>query len=98
MRKLFTLLSVLVAVSMMLAACGGGTTTATQQPSTGSTQAPATTTSAGPKSKDPTTLTIADADISIDTLDPALAYDTASGGVIQSTYDTLVFYDGEATD
>ncbi len=34
----------------------------------------------------------------IDTLDPALAYDTASGEVIQNVYETLVFYDGEATD
>lgn len=34
----------------------------------------------------------------IDTFDPALAYDTASGEVIQNTYETLVFYDGEATD
>ncbi len=38
--------------------------------------------------------TIGDAD----TLDPALAYDTASGEVIQNVYETLVFYDGEATD
>ncbi len=47
--------------------------------------------------KNPTTFTyatIGDAD----TLDPALAYDTASGEVIQNIYDTLVFYDGEATD
>ncbi len=33
-----------------------------------------------------------------DTLDPALSYDTASGEVIQNIYETLVFYDGEATD
>ena len=32
------------------------------------------------------------------TLDPALSYDTASGEVIQNIYETLVFYDGEATD
>ena len=46
---------------------------------------------------DPTTftdLTIGDAL----TLDPALSYDTASGEVIQNVYETLVFYDGEATD
>jgi len=35
--------------------------------------------------------TIGDAD----TLDPALAYDTASGEVIQNVYNTLIFYDGE---
>ena len=33
-----------------------------------------------------------------DTLDPALSYDTASGEVVQNVYETLVFYDGEATD
>jgi len=31
----------------------------------------------------------------VDTLDPALAYDTASGEVIQNVYETLVFYDGD---
>lgn len=44
--------------------------------------------------KNPTTFTyatIGDAD----TLDPALAYDTASGEVIQNVYQTLVFYDGD---
>lgn len=30
-----------------------------------------------------------------DTFDPALAYDTASGEIIQNVYDTLVFYDGD---
>ncbi len=47
--------------------------------------------------KDPTTfndLTIGDAD----TFDPALSYDTSSGNVIQNVYETLVFYDGIATD
>ncbi len=47
--------------------------------------------------KDPTTftyMTIGDAD----TLDPALAYDTSSGEILQNVYQTLVFYDGEATD
>lgn len=34
----------------------------------------------------------------MDTLDPALAYDTSSGEVIQNIYQTLVFYDGIATD
>lgn len=53
--------------------------------------------SEGAGSKDPTTFT----NVSIgepDTLDPALAYDTASGEVIQSVYETLVFYDGDKTD
>jgi peptide/nickel transport system substrate-binding protein len=33
-----------------------------------------------------------------ETLDPALAYETAGGEVIQNVYETLVFFDGEATD
>lgn len=32
------------------------------------------------------------------TLDPALAYDTASGEIIQNVYETLVFYDGVNTN
>jgi ABC-type transport system substrate-binding protein len=46
---------------------------------------------------DPTTIvnaSIGDAD----TLDPALSYDTASGEIIQNVYETLVYYDGIATE
>lgn len=46
---------------------------------------------------DPTTIvnaSIGDAD----TFDPALSYDTASGEIIQNVYETLVYYDGVATD
>jgi ABC-type oligopeptide transport system substrate-binding subunit len=32
-----------------------------------------------------------------DSLDPAYAYDTASGEIIQSVYETLIFWDGEST-
>src|SRR5574340_75288 len=47
--------------------------------------------------KDPTNYV--DASIGdMDTLDPALAYDTSSGEVLQNVYETLVFYDGIATD
>ena len=107
MRKLFVLMSLLVLASMLLAACGGAAPTsapaeepaATDAPAEpAATDAPAEPAATGPKSADPTVLNVADADISIDTLDPALAYDTASGNVIQNTYDTLVYYDGEATD
>jgi len=107
MRKLFVVMSLLVLASMLLAACGGAAPAATQAPAAteapavtqapAATEAPATTTT-GPKSKDPTTFTMAEPGISIDTLDPALAYDTASGEILQNTYETLVFYDGEATD
>lgn len=34
----------------------------------------------------------------LDSLDPAWAYDTASGEQIQYMYDTLIFYDGTSTD
>jgi peptide/nickel transport system substrate-binding protein len=110
MRKFFVVLSFLMVASMLLSACGAPAPTAapaTQAPATAApataapaTAAPATTapTAAGPKSKDPTTLTVADMDVSIDTLDPALAYDTASAEIIQSVYDTLIFYDGTKLD
>ena len=109
MRKLMVVLSFLMVASMLLSACGTtATPVATAAPATAApataapaTAAPATAAPApaapaptGPKSKDPTTLTLADSDVSIDTLDPALAYDTASGEIIQNTYDTLIFYDG----
>ncbi len=88
MRKLFVLMSLLVLASMLLAACGGAAPTsapaeepaATDAPAEpAATDAPAEPAATGPKSADPTVLNVADADISIDTLDPALAYDTASG-------------------
>jgi len=104
MRKMFALLSLLVIASMALSACGG--TPPTQAPATGgdatqaptggdATQAPA---AAGFNSADPTTLVNAESEVGIDTLDPALAYDTASGEIVQNVYETLVFYDGDATD
>ena len=106
MRKLFVLMSLLVLASMLLAACGGAAPTsapaeepaepaATDAPAEpAATDAPAEPAATGPKSADPNTLTRANSDISIDTLDPALAYDTASDGLIQNIYETLVFYDG----
>jgi len=107
MRKLFALLSLLVLASIILAACGGAAPAtqppapATEEPSEpAATEAPASTeapTTGGPKSKDPTTLVSAQIG-EPETLDPALAYETAGGEVIQNVYDTLVFYEGIATD
>ncbi|HAV76890.1 MAG TPA: hypothetical protein DCX53_05995 [Anaerolineae bacterium] len=48
-------------------------------------------------SSDPTTFTIATFG-GPETLDPALAYETAGGEIIQNVYETLVFYDGIHTD
>ncbi|MCX6079510.1 MAG: ABC transporter substrate-binding protein [Chloroflexi bacterium] len=106
MRKLFIVLSLLMVASMLLSACGGAPATPQTIVQTvvvaGAPQIVEVTPTSPPatefKSKDTTTMTIAESEVSIDTLDPALAYDTASGEIIQNVYSTLVFYDGEATD
>lgn len=110
-KKLLMVVSALIVASMLLAACAPAAvptpqtvevtkivagTPEVQQVVVTATPEPAKVVEF--KSKDPTTLTYAYDSISTDTFDPALAYDTASGEIIQNTYDTLVFYDGEATD
>lgn len=114
MRKLFALLSLLVVASMMLAACGApvAEAPAAEEPAAEApaaeepaAEAPAAEEPAAEeapamaefKSADPTTLVIATIG-EPETLDPALAYETAGGEIIQNVYETLVFYDGEATD
>ena len=109
MRKLFTILSLLMVASMLLAACGGAAPAeepaapAPAEPAAPAPAEPAAPATAEPSapaamgSKDPTTF------VSVqigepETLDPALAYETAGGEVIQNVYDTLVFFDGENTD
>ncbi len=47
------------------------------------------------KSKDPTTLTEVNIGGDVDTLDPALDYETAGGNILESVYDTLVTYNRE---
>ncbi len=47
--------------------------------------------------KNPDTLIIADYG-TVNSLDPAYAYDTASGSRILNIYESLIFYDGEKTD
>jgi peptide/nickel transport system substrate-binding protein len=94
---------------LVLSACAPAAT-ATTAPTAAETSAPgATATTGAPAaetptttaaftSKDPTTFN----EVTIggpDTLDPALAYDTASGGIIFNVYETLDFYNkGNATD
>ena len=107
MRKLIVVFSLLMIASMLLSACGAAPAAAPQTivqtvVVAGTPQVVEVTPTAAPaadfKSKDPTTLNIVIPGLSIDTLDPALAYDTASGEILQNTYSTLIFYDGEATD
>jgi peptide/nickel transport system substrate-binding protein len=101
------LMSLLVVASMMLAACGTAAPTAAPVTEPAGNEPAPTEVSAEPTaapeatgfhSPDPTTFVVAESEVGIDTLDPALAYDTASAEVIQNVYETLVFYDGEATD
>lgn len=98
MRKLLVLLSLLVVASMVLTACGPTVTQAPGEPAEPAEPAePGQPAPSGLTSKDPTTYV--DATFGgLDTLDPALAYDTASAEIIFNIYETLVFYDGPATD
>jgi peptide/nickel transport system substrate-binding protein len=104
MSKMFALMRLLVVDSMLLADCGTTAAPTESVPADTGTEAtvapavePAPET-ASFNSVDTTTFIIAESEVGIDTLDPALAYDTASAEIIQNTYETLVFYDGEATD
>jgi len=103
MRKIFALLSLLMVASMVLAACGTPAPAEAPAAEAPAAEAPAAEAPAAEegmmeyKSKDPTTFV--DAGIGEpETLDPALAYETSGGEIIQNVYETLVFYDGEATD
>jgi len=109
MRKLFYLLSLLIVASMLLAACGGAAPAeepaapAAEEPAAPAAEEPAAPAAEEPAapaamgSKDPSTLVVATIG-EPETLDPALAYETAGGEIIQNVYETLVFFDGEATD
>jgi peptide/nickel transport system substrate-binding protein len=97
MRKIFALLSLLVAFSMALAACGptptqappaateapGQPTEAPQQPATGEFNSSDPTTYFRPTFGEP------------ETFDPALDYETAGGEIVSNVYETLVFYNRE---
>ncbi len=103
MRKLFVLLSLLIALSMVFAACAPAPeapaqpeqpqqpapTTEPGQPEQPTAEEPST----GFTSKDPTTF-VAVSFGEPDLLDPALDYETAGGEVLQNVYETLVTYKG----
>jgi peptide/nickel transport system substrate-binding protein len=96
MRKSFVFSSLMIFVSMIISACN---LTSTPNPVTEEMDDP---TSELPVSIDPgrpnSNFIYATSEISSDTLDPALAYDTASRGIIFNVYETLIFFDGESTD
>jgi peptide/nickel transport system substrate-binding protein len=97
MRKLLVLLSLLVVASMVLSACGPQPTTGPVDQPDQPEQPEQPTTGGAPAAADTTTFT--DAVIGEpETLDPALDYETAGAEVNQNIYETLVFYDGAATD
>ena len=104
MRKLFSILSLLVIASMLLVACGGGAAGTTDEApadsgstDSGSTDSGSTDSgsSSGFKSADPTTMVIATIG-EPDLLDPALDYETAGGEILQNVYETLVTYKGNS--
>ena len=86
--NMFKAIGILFVSGLFLAACGGTATTVapTAMPPTAVAGV-----STGFTSKDPNTFVSLEYG-NVDTLDPALAYDTASGGVLQQVYDTLVTY------
>jgi peptide/nickel transport system substrate-binding protein len=108
MRKVAIVFTVLLAGLMVLSACGTATTVAptAEQKATATVMATlAATPSSGIKgddysvgfsSKDPSTYVEEEIAGGPATLDPALAYDSASGEIIQSMYDFLVFYNRES--
>jgi len=105
MRKLFSILSLLVIASMLLVACGGGAagTTDDAPADSGSTTDSGSTDSGSTdsgsmsefKSADPTTMVVATIG-EPDLLDPALDYETAGGEILQNVYETLVTYKGNS--
>jgi peptide/nickel transport system substrate-binding protein len=107
MRKIFVLLSLLIGLSMVFAACAPATQApAAEQPTSAPAQpaatqaAPAATEAPATgefHSKDPTTYfrpTFGEPE----TLDPALDYETAGGEITDNIYDTLITYNGAHAD
>lgn len=89
MKKLFTILLVLVVLATLFTGCGKKE--AAQETTTGTAEP------AAKEIKNPDTFVYASYG-TVESLDPVRAYDNASGAIIQNIYDTLVFFDGEAVD
>jgi len=94
--KKFTI--VLLALTVAAGLYAGGQKEA-PKPAPAATPAPAAAApaKAAPVVKNPDTFIYASYG-DAESMDPARAYDNASGGIIQNIYETLVFYDGQATD
>lgn len=88
MKKIFAPFLVLVLLSALFVGCGKKE--ATQE-------AAETSEPAAKEIKNPDTFVYASYG-TVESLDPARAYDEVSGGVIQNLYETLVFFDGSAVD
>ena len=79
-RTIATIITTVTVALLVLSACG----------------AQGANFAAGFKSKDPATFVVQEIAGGPPTLDVALTYDTAAGEILQSTYETLVFYDRES--
>jgi peptide/nickel transport system substrate-binding protein len=97
LRKFSSILSLLVLVSVLSAACGGSPTASESGSPVFAVPVIPGEDAPGTKSADSSTF------VQVifgepETLDPALGYDTASNEIIQNVYEPLVFYDGIHTD
>lgn len=98
MHKVFFVLNMLVVASVTLSACAA---TPNPQPTpTELLHAPTSTPTNETTIIDwfPSPFVYAVSELNVETLDPALAYDTTSRAIIFNVYETLVFFDGESTD
>ncbi len=98
-KRMWEIFAISALIGMMLfAGCVGQPPTPTPTPTPTATPTPTPTATPTPTVvKHPDTVTVATIG-EPETLDPAWAYDTASGEVIFNVYETLIFFDGEHTD
>src|SRR5512141_300472 len=104
-KNIWLVISMLVILSMVVAACAPATATPATQPTSAPvvqptkapvaapTSVPATAAPTAPKAKDPNTftyMTFGDPE----TLDPSVDYETAGSGILMNIYEGLVTFDG----